>query len=124
VTTDGSFTFNWQDEPEGFKKWLILTLLVDVIRDDAVFEELRVRSDGFRRAELRVELNGHVVDARRFFDVLESVIRHESFEAAQRRIGQIAELRDLRNAIDDVIDQLHERVSRIAHEHGIELQET
>jgi hypothetical protein len=118
-----AFVYDWHRESEGFKKWLLPTLLGDVIRDDSVLELLRERSNGFSAIELRVTVNDYEVDAGRFIDVLESTLEHSAQDAAREHVGRIAELRDLRHAIDEITDRLHEQVSRVAHKHGIELND-
>lgn len=121
--TEHAFVYDWQSEPDGFKKWLLPTVLGDVIRDDAVFDDLRTRTDDWRNVRFVVVVNGIEVDAERFLNVLERTIEWSAEKAARRRVDAIRGLTALREVVDRVTAQLEDAVSTVAAEHGIELRD-
>jgi hypothetical protein len=123
--TDAStvFTFDWQAEPEGFKKWLVPTLLGDVIRDDDLRELMRRRSGNWRKVELDVRVNGVPVDGERFLARLEHAIHDSAERAAARRVDEVRDLTRLRDVVEEVADQLRSAVETIAYQNGIELRD-
>lgn len=121
--TEHAFVYDWQSEPDGFKKWLLPTVLGDVIQDDAVFDDLRTRTDDWRNVRFVVVVNGIEVDAERFLNVLERTIEWSAEKAARRRVDAIRDLTALREVVDRVTAQLEDAVSTVAAEHGIELRD-
>lgn len=121
--TEHAFVYDWQNEPEGFKKWLLPTVLGDVIQDDAVIDDLLTRTDNWHNVRFVVVVNGIEVDAERFLNVLERTIEWSAEKAARRRVDAIRDLTALREVVDRVTAQLEDAVSTVAAEHGIELRD-
>jgi hypothetical protein len=116
-----TFTYDWHAEPEGFWKWLIPSILGHVVADGAVYDELTERSDQWRRTEVRILVNDYEVDARGFLTLMRSTLDDEVRREAERVVGEIRELRALKEFVEDLEEKLSEQVFQLAHRHGIEL---
>lgn len=115
------FTYDWHDTPEGFWKWLIPSILGDVVADGNVYDELTERSDQWRKTEVRVLVNDYEVDAHGFLRLMKHMMDDQSQRAAARMVDDVRRLRAVKEFVEELEDKLSEQVFQLARKHGIEL---
>jgi hypothetical protein len=93
--------YNWQTEPEGFLKWLLVSI-VPRDSDVEVFEKLSDATDKFTNIELSISVNGIEMDAQRFLDGVQRNMNHNVELEANSLLSQFGRFDELREMLDAV----------------------
>lgn len=119
--TPTKFVFDWQDAPEGFMKWFLPTVMVDVSREQ--MDELAGVTSLWRRVHLQVLINGVEVNAGHFLESVERSMNHQAALAARKLLDSVGGLDALEERIGEIRTHLVEQFEVALRERGIELPE-
>lgn len=119
VTTAQAFTFSWREQPEGFLKWFLPTVMSSISKEQ--MDDLSNRTSHFGDVRVQILINGVEVNAENF---LHSVERHMDIgtrDEARRMLDEVGGLDALEERIGEIRSRLITQVESALRERGIEL---
>jgi hypothetical protein len=122
ASSSTGFTYDWQQQPDNFLKWLLPTLIS--AGDREMFECLSEATDKFTNVTLTIQVNGVNVPVENFLSGVESNMTYYANKEAARLVTSIPRLERLREAMDDADHALRERLVQIMAEAGVDLGDT
>lgn len=114
------FVFDWANEPEGFLKWFLPTVLSGEPLDEHM-DELTARTKKFSDVRVRVLINGFEVDAKSFLTGVENNIEYLAGKQARRMLDEVGGLDDLEERIASIRTLLVRQFEQALAARGIEL---
>jgi hypothetical protein len=119
INESTGFTYDWQQQEEGFLKWFLPTLVTTM--DSEVFNRLSEATDKFTNVTLTIQVNGVDVPVENFLSGVESNMTYYANKEAGRLVTSIPRLERLRELMDDADYALRERLTQIMAEAGVDL---
>lgn len=111
------FRFDWQMEPEGFLKWMVVALTAG--QD---IEDLSVATSRYTNVELTILINGIPVNAKAFIAGVERNMDYHAREEARKMIEHVDSSR-LTDTVQAILDWTRDEMLRLFAEKGIDLPE-
>ena len=112
--------FNWQAEPEGFKKWLFVHLLSEAGVD--IISVLSEPTDKFQDVVLTVQANGVELDAEAFFNATERFMENNIKNEVRRLVDNLQpDFSDIESDIHDIQQELRARLRKAAIDRGLDI---
>lgn len=119
------FKFNWQEEPDGFLKWFVVTILPTSGPSDSgkVISQLSELTDHFQNVELAVLLNGVKMDTEKFINSVQRNMEHYARQEAVRMLHEVGGFSEVQEQLDVLRLHFINEVEGTLRRYGIELPE-
>ena len=118
-------TFNWHERSDDFLGWALVAMMTrgEGAPDVGFHQVISDLSDGFRKVELGITVNGEPIDAEHFMKRLEMAVDDGIERGVANKMSEMPDLDELNEAVNAVQRSAADAVRKIATLHGIELRE-
>jgi hypothetical protein len=118
----GCNMFNYYEKADEFLGWSLVSLIAG---QHDKFDELSKKTDGWKKVDLKISINGVEVDSSHFMESVESNMKYWSGQKAAESVEHVMDnVREKIDKIDDMLVEVSDFVKRkLEDELGIKFPE-